>query len=366
MSAGPTVGVEEEFFLIDPLTRAPAVAADRVLERARGRLGEAVSNEFTRCQVEVRTQPCATPQALRDELCALRAEAMSAAAAEGLRICASGTSVIAPTGPWAVGDHPRYLAGVEQYRAMMNEFAICALHVHVGVPDRETAVLAGNHLRPWLPLLVALSANAPYYQGLDTGYADWRAVIRSRFPCLGPPPYAESIGHHEELAVKLAESEAMLDAAVPFWDIRPNPRVPTLEVRCMSAAADIECAVAMTVLIRALVTTATAKVSAGDPGPNPPSELLHAAYWRAARDGWPGGGVDALSGRILPTSVQVDRLIDHVLPALEEHGDLGVVLAYRRRLDVYGTGAERQRASAARGGTLAAVVDDLISETARR
>jgi glutamate---cysteine ligase / carboxylate-amine ligase len=120
------------------------------------------------------------------------------------------------------------------------------------------------------------------------------------------------------------------------------------------------------VLIRALVATAIAKVRAGDPGPDPPSELLHAAYWRAARDGWPGSGVDALSGRILPTSEQADRLIAHVRPALEDHGDLDVVLAYRRRLEVCGTGAERQRASAARQATLAAVVDDLISETARR
>jgi carboxylate-amine ligase len=249
---------------------------------------------------------------------------------------------------------------------MLDDFAVCALHVHVHVADREMAVLAGNHLRPWLPLLVAMSANAPFHQGRDTGYADWRAVIRSRFPCLGPPPYAESIRRHEELAARMAESEAMLDAALPFWDLRPNPRVPTLEIRSMSVAADIDDAVALAVLIRALVTTVSAKVEAGDPGPCPPSELLRAAYWRAARDGWRGCGVDALSGQILPTPAQADRLIDHIRPALWDHGDLDVVLAYRRRLDATGTGAERQRASAARHGALTAVVDDLVSATARR
>ena len=366
VSSALTIGVEEEYFLVDPVTRAPTSAADRVIARARDSLGDAVSSEFTRFQVEVRTRPCATADAVNSELAVLRAEAVSAAAAEGVRICASGTPVIAPTEPWAVGDHPRYHAGVQQYRAMLDDFAICALHTHVHVPDRETAVLAGNHLRPWLPLLVAISANAPFHQSRDTGYADWRAVIRSRFPCLGPPPYADSLHHHQELSARLAESEAMLDAATPFWDIRPNPRVPTLEIRSMSVAADIDDAVALAVVIRALVTTVSARVAAGDPGPRPPSELLRAAYWRAARDGWPGCGVDALSGQILPMRVQADRLIAHIRPALEDHGDLDVVLAYIRRLDARGTGAERQRASAARRGALTAVVDDLISDTARR
>ncbi|OBA90247.1 carboxylate--amine ligase [Mycobacteriaceae bacterium 1482268.1] len=366
MSTGPTIGVEEEFFLVDPVTRAPAPAADRVIARARGRLGEAVSSEFTRFQIEVRTPPCSTAEALRNELADLRAGAVSAAGAEGLRLCASGTPVIAPDGPCPVGDHPRYVAGLRQYRAMLDDFAVCAMHVHVHVPDREIALLTGNHVRPWLPLLVAVSANSPFQLGRDTGYADWRAVIRSRFPCLGPPPYAESVRRYEGLTAKLVESEAMLEAATPFWDLRPNPRFPTLEVRAMSVAANIDDAVAIAVLIRALVTTMTQKVAAGDPGPRPPAELLRAAYWRAARDGWPGRGLDALTGQILPTSVQADQLVESVRPALEDHGDLDVVLTHFRRLAATGTGAERQRASAARYGTLAAVVDDLISDTARR
>ncbi len=364
--AAPTIGVEEEYFLVDPGTRAPTSAADRVIARARPRVGDAVSNEFTKFQIEVRTSPCSNAAELRDELVGLRTVVVDAAVAEGLRICASGTPVVAAQEPWAVGDHPRYRAGVSQYRAMLDDFAVCALHTHVHLPDREIAVLVGNHLRPWLPLLVALSANSPFHQGRDTGYADWRAVIRSRFPCLGPPPYAESVHHYEELGAAMAESEAMLDAAMPFWDIRPNPRVPTLEVRSMSVGADVDDAVAMAVLIRALVTTVSAEVVAGDPGPRPSSELLRAAYWRAARDGWPGCGVDALTGQILPVPVQAERLVDYIRPALEDHGDLDVVTAFRHRLDVRGTGAECQRASAARHGTLTGVVDDLIADTARR
>jgi hypothetical protein len=123
-------------------------------------------------------------------------------------------------------------------------------------------------------------------------------------------------------------------------------------------------AVALAVLIRALVTTSTASVLGGDPGPRPPSEVLRAAYWRAARDGWSGSGVDALTGRILPARVQAERLLDHVRPALEEHGDTELVTAFLRRLATHGSGAERQRASAARHGSLMGVVDDLVDVTA--
>jgi carboxylate-amine ligase len=247
---------------------------------------------------------------------------------------------------------------------MLEDFAICALHVHVHLPDAEIAVLVGNHLRPWLPLLVALSANSPFHQGRDTGYADWRAVIRSRFPCLGPPPYTESLCHQRELAAAMTESGAMLNVETPYWDIRTNSKFSTLEIRSMDVNSDLDDAVALAVLVRALVTTSVARVLAGDPGPRPCSELLRAAYWRAARDGWSGGGVDAVSARILPTPIQAGRLLEHVEPALDDYGDTEMVKAFLGRLTMHGCGADRQRATAARHGTLAAVVDQLAVETA--
>jgi len=364
-SDAPTIGVEEEFFLIDPDSRTPRPAGADVVARAASELGDQISGEFTRYQIEVKTSPCIEAAQLRTELAWLRTTAAAAAAAEGLRLCASGTPVLSGCGSSAVGDHPRYRAGVAQYRAMLDDFLVCSLHVHVHLPDRELAVRVGNHLRPWLPLLVAMSANSPFHQGNDTGYADWRAIIRSRFPCLGPPPYAESLRHHEELATAMADSGAMLDAATPFWDIRPNPRLPTVEVRSMDVPADIDDTVALAALVRALVATATDKALAGDPGPRPSSELLRAAYWRAARDGWSGCGVDALTGQILPASVQTARLVDYIGPALHRNDDTDAVHAFVDRLIARGTGADLQRVSLARHGTLAGVVDDLVRLSAR-
>jgi carboxylate-amine ligase len=364
-AGAPTIGVEEEYFLVHPGTRAPEPAAARVVERATGTLGDLVSGEFSRYQIEVKTTPCAEAAELRAQLLRLRSATAAAAAAEGLRVCASGTPVVGEFS-MVIGDHPRYRAGIEQYRAMLDDFAVCSLHVHVELPDRELAVLSTNHLRIWLPLLVALSANSPFHRGQDTGYAAWRSVIRTRFPCLGPPPYAESLQHYREIATAMAESEAMLDAATPFWDIRPNPRLPTLEIRAMDVVADLDDTVALAVLVRGLVTTASAKARCGDPGPRPDSELLRAAYWRAARDGWPGSGVDALTAHVLPARVQADSLFAHIRPALEKHGDVDLVSAFLGRLAARGTGAERQRASAARHGTLTGVVDDLVVLTERR
>jgi glutamate---cysteine ligase / carboxylate-amine ligase len=359
-----TVGVEEEFLLIDPESRRPRPAAAAVVAGAETELADQVCGEFTRSQIEVKTVPCGDAGQLRDELARLRTAVAAAADAEGVRLCASGTPVVA-TEPSAVADHPRYDAGVAQYRSMLDDFMVCSTHVHVYLPDRELAVRASNHLRPWLPLLMAVSANSPFHQGNDTGYADWRAVIRSRFPCLGPPPYAESLRHHEELATAIADSGAMLNASTPFWDIRPNPKLPTLEVRSMDVVADIDDTVALAMVVRALVAVATDKALAGDPGPRPSSEVLRAAYWRAARDGWPGCGVDALSGQVLPTSVQIARLVDHLEPALQRHGDTATVHRLLDRLADRGTGADVQRASFARRGSLEGVVDELVSLTAR-
>ena len=362
----PTIGVEEEFFLIDPESRLPLPVGERVVERAADAVGVLVSGEFSQCQLEMKTPPCSDAAQLRAELVRLRTAADLAARAEGVRVCASGTVVLDDRSPLPVGSHPRYRAGLAQYRAMLDDFALCSLHVHVHLPDREIAVLVSNHLRPWLPLLVALSANSPLSHGRDTGYASWRAVIRSRFPCLGPPPYAESRRHHEEVAGLIAESEAMLDADMPFWDVRLNPRLPTLEVRAMDVTADVDDAVALAVIIRALVATAVTQTIAGDTGPRVGAEVLRAAYWRAARDGWSGSGVDAMTGRILSVSAQCAQLLDHIAVAVGAAGDMSVIVAFMDRLCARGTGAEMHRASADRRGELTDVVDDLMALTTRR
>ncbi|MFF3290408.1 glutamate--cysteine ligase [Streptomyces sp. NPDC003023] len=358
-----TIGVEEEFFLVGTGSRAVEPAGSRIVARARGAVGDLVSGEFHEGQLEVRTPPCQDTDELMRQLTAVRAAARDACGPDGLCPCATGTPVIGGEGARVLGDHPRYRAGVRQFGTMLDDFTVCSAHVHVRVPDRELAVLAGNHLRPWLPLLVAMSANSPFFEGRDTGYASWRIVVRGRFPALGAPPYVDSLADYERLTAALQESEAMLDANLPFWDVRPNPRFPTLEIRVMDVPVDVADTVALTALVRALVVRSVERVRRGDAGPRTCGELLRAAYWRAARDGWPGSGVDALTGRVLPFETQARRLVDHVRPQLEEYGDAECVAAFLRRLREQGCGAQRQRASWARRSRLTDVVDDLLAGT---
>ncbi|MET9319107.1 glutamate--cysteine ligase [Streptomyces sp. NPDC003038] len=360
-AAIPTIGVEEEYFLVDPVTRAVRPAGTQVVREAAPAVGDMLTGEFTEYQIEGRTPPCTETAELRAELVAMRAAAVEAARAQGLRLCAGGTPVIGAAEP-AHGGHPRYRAGALQYRAMLDDFAVSAFHAHVYLPDRETAVLVGNHLRPWLPLLIAMTANSPFHRSCDTGYAGWRTVIRGRFPCLGPPPYAESLEGYERLAAAMADSEAMLEAGMPFWDVRPNPRLPTIEIRCMDVMPSVEDTAALTALIRALVVTLSERVRRGDPGPPVPGELVRAACWRAARDGWSGSGVDAMSGAIASGRRQAERLVEYVRPALERYGDAGEAESLVRRLTARGCGADRQRAWAAEGG-LKGVVDALVRAT---
>nr|WP_245641994.1 glutamate--cysteine ligase [Nonomuraea candida] len=359
--ARPLMGVEEEYLVVDPRTREVAPRAGLVVARAAGELGDRVCTEITQFQVEAKTPPCAGSAELARELARMRAVVAAAARAEGLALIASGTPVLGPAVPPPITEDPRYDLGIENYRSLHDEQAICAGHVHVHLPDRERALLVCNHLRPWLPALIAFMANSPFWTGRDTGYAAWRVLAWSKWPVAGPPPYLESLGHFERLVEGLTASGALVDPATMFWDARPSLRLPTVEVRVSDVPASARESALLALVVRALVTVSLRRVEAGDPGPRPPDELLRVAYWRAARDGLDGHGADPYTGRQVPAAQVVEGLIEHVRPALEESGDLETVLREWRWLREAGSGAARQRAALRRHGSFEGVVDDLVA-----
>ncbi|MFD0635130.1 YbdK family carboxylate-amine ligase [Catenulispora yoronensis] len=247
---------------------------------------------------------------------------------------------------------------------MHDELAICALHVHVEIPDREQAVLAGNHLRPWLPTLIALGANSPFWAERDTGYASWRTMIWTRWPVAGPPPFFSSAEHYDRTVEMLHEVGSVVDVGTIFWDLRPSAHVPTLEVRVSDVPMTARDSVMTAALIRALTVDALAKVAAGDPGPQVGAEVLRLAYWRAARDGLTGSGIDPVTGRLVPAAALVESLVAVARPALEDGGEADAVASWLKELIHGGDGAARQRAAAADRGSLGDVVDVLIEQTA--
>lgn len=356
------MGVEEEYLIVDPVTRAVVPQAAEVVASATALLGDRASTEITRFQMEAKTPPCSRTSELERQLREMRRAAASAAGEHGLALVASGTPVLGDVVPPPISDLPRYDLGIANYRALHDEQSICAGHVHVHLPDRERALLVSNHIRPWLPVLIALMANSPIWAGRDTGYASWRTLCWNKWPVAGPPPYFASLADHDALIAALTETGALVDPGTIFWDVRPSPRLPTLEIRVADVPATAHESALFAAVVRALVVVSLQRVDGGDPGPPLSAERLRAAYWRAARDGLDGHGVDPVTGALRPATDLAIDLLRHITPALEGTGDLDLVTHRLDHLRAYGTGAARQRVALEHRGRPADVVDHLITQ----
>lgn len=359
---GALVGVEEEYLVVEPVTRAVSPRAGDLVTAASAVLGSQVCTEITRYQVEVKTTPCRSIAQLRDELVRLRTSIASVASGLGLTLVPSGSPVLGPPAPPPINEGARYERGIASYRSLHDESHVCAVHVHVQLADKALAVLAGNHLRPWLPVLTAALANSPYWLGKDTGYASWRTLTWGRWPVAGPPPYFGSAAEFDTLTGALGRTGALVDPGTIFWDIRPSSHLPTLEFRACDVPSTVADSVLLATLVRALVVTAAARVAAGDHGPAVSGALLRAACWRAARDGLAGECVDPRTGELSPAGTLLSRLVDHAQDALKQRGELGEAADGVARLVSAGCGADRQRAAFARRGSHADVVDHLTAE----
>ncbi|TCB98421.1 YbdK family carboxylate-amine ligase [Micromonospora zingiberis] len=363
-SAIPLLGVEEEFLVVDADRGEVVPEAATVVDRARPALGSRVGGEITKLHVETRTDPCQSLDDLGAQLAEGRRVVQAAARSAGLRVIASGSPVVGRAVPPPITEGPRQDRGNATFRGLHDELAICAVHVHVQQPDRDRAVLIGNHLRPHLPALLALTANSPFWYERDTGYASWRSVTWGRWPVAGAPPFLTSAQQYDDHVDMLLEAGALVDHGTIFWDLRLSANHPTLEVRVADVPVTAAESVALAALVRALVVVAGEAVDRGDEGPRLVPELLRLAYWRAARDGMGGHGVDVATGRPLPAAALAERLVGLARPALDEAGDRARVEDWLARLSTDGDGATRQRAAAAVRGRLADVVDEIAVHTA--
>jgi carboxylate-amine ligase len=352
-----TLGVEEEFLLVDSsahlASAGPAVTDD--VSDPRGQ----VEHELRRCQVESATEVQTTVGDLTAGLRALRDQLAREAATRDLRLLPSGVPPLTEVGTLAFTPDPRYQRMADEFGAVARSALTCACHVHVAIPGRATGLAVSNRLRPWLPLLLALTANSPFHGGQDTGYASWRHVMWGRWPSSGPPPHFESEDHYESLVDAMLRTGAVFDRGMVYWDIRLSEHQPTLEVRISDVAATVDEAALLAVLVRALA--AQAMDESGEPGGKSdlPQELLRARLWRGARDGLSGQAVDPADGDLVSAWHLLDRLVQHVRPQLRATGDEEFAGAVLERLRRTGCGADRQRAAFARRQRLTDVVDEL-------
>ncbi|WP_159941657.1 MULTISPECIES: glutamate--cysteine ligase [unclassified Nocardiopsis] len=357
----PTFGVEEEFFVIDSDTRAITSRAPEVLAATRLMPGH-LCGEFSRAQLETNTPVCDDADDALRFLRAARGELDRAAGDSGLAVVASGTPVLGD--PTAVSISGRRYADIASNVGFLREsLVVCGCHVHVGIPDLDAAVAVSDHLRRWLPFLVALSANSPFQAGRDTGYASWRTMAWNHLPSAGPPPVLRSQSGYESAVQVLFDTGAILDRHMVYWDVRLSDHLPTLEIRVGDVAATAEEALLLACLTRGLTTRLFADAKDGIPAPEIPEQAVRAAVWRAARDGLEGVVPDPLTGELLDGQLAADRLLHAALPGLLVNGDADLVVSLLDRVRAAGTGAARQRAAYARRGSLADVVDHLVAET---
>lgn len=342
MATHPTIGVEEEFLLVDPTSGEPVALNEAVAREAAGR-GVKLQLELTTCQVETTSEVVGSTRELRDQLLRLRRLSAEAADAAGARLLAVG---LPPTLPreFPITDTPRYREIGEKFGMIAHEQGICGCHVHVAVPSREAAIRVSNRLRPWLPSLLALSANSAIYRNSDTGYASWRSVLWARWPSAGPPPHFDSVDEYDAVVTMLQQAGAMRDDGMVYWDVRPSKNFPTIEVRVADVPATVAETVLLAALTRAAVMTALQDERRGEPTPPLAAHALKAAYWKSARDGLDGDAVDLMeSHQRVPARELLDRLVEHVRPALEAVGDYDLVFDGLRRVTEHGNGAIRQR-----------------------
>ncbi|OBJ30916.1 carboxylate--amine ligase [Mycobacterium colombiense] len=356
MGDHPTFGAEEEFLLIDPQTGAPAPHNAAVAAEAERR-GVELQLELSSCQVETTSQVASTSAELGEELSRLRRTAAQAAEAAGVQLLACG---LPPTTPheFPVTDTPRYRRIGEEFGMIAHEQGICGCHVHVQVPDRVTAIHVSNWLRPWLPSLLALSANSRIYRNADSGHASWRSVLWRRWPAAGAPPFFASLDEYHDAVRRLVDTGVILDKKMIYWDVRPSADFPTVEVRVADVPATVAETVLLATLIRAAVMTA---LDSPDDARRLPPGALRAAYWKAAHDGLSGRTLDLIHGRgAVPAGEQLGALVQQVRPALESLGEYDRVRDELDRVIADGNGAMRQlRAWRKRGEAM-----DVITEAA--
>jgi glutamate---cysteine ligase / carboxylate-amine ligase len=363
-----TVGVEEELILVDPETlRLTSVSHGAVQLAQQADDGEsddieAVEEELFRPQIETATPPCATLADLDRDIRRARRQAAEAASESGAAMVAVPLPVLDDDEP-RITPKPRYERIVSEYGEIGRNTVVGGMHVHIAIESDDEGVGVIDRIRPWLPVLLAISANSPYSWGVDTRYASWRSQTWSRWPSAGPPEEFGDAAGYRAATEAIIETGAAIDAGMLYFDARLAQSFPTVEVRVADVCTEVDDALLLAALARGLVTTAAGAWSRGDPAPGWRTELVRAATWRAGRDGLSDKLVHPETGRLVRARDAVDALLAHVSDALDDVGDRDDVVRLLAELVSRGPGAGRQRAVFESKGTLEAVVDDLRDRT---
>ena len=357
-----TLGIEEEFQIVDPTTRELRSHVQQILADGKVVLHEQVKAEMHQSVIELGTEICQDARAARQQVIHLRSELAALAGRHGLLIASAGTH---PFSHWM----DQLITPDERYQTILNDMQqiarvnlIFGLHVHVGIPDREEAIDIMNQARYFLPHLDALSVNSPFWLGQNTGLKTYRQMLFERFPRTGIPDAFESLSEYEDYLQLMVATNCIDNAKKIWWDIRLHPFFNTIEFRICDAQSRVDDTIALAALMQAIVLKLHKLRNHNVTFRSYPRRLIDENRWRAARYGLDGKLIDF--GR--KCEVDERQLVREMLDFLaEEIAELGneSEMAHIERILREGTGADRQLATWEKTGDLRAVVDQIVGDT---
>jgi glutamate---cysteine ligase / carboxylate-amine ligase len=358
-----TIGIEEEYQTIDPVTRDLRSHIDaEIIAKGKLQLKEAVKAEMHQSVVEVGTGICNNIQEAREEVRQLRGAIITLARENGLRLAAAGTHPFADWRKQEIYPDERYYTIVEDMKTVARGNLIFGLHVHIGVEDRETAIHLMNAARYFVPHMLALSANSPFWLGMDMGLKSYRCKVFDKFPRTNIPDYFPSWGEYQSFVDLLVSTNCIDNAKKIWWDIRPHPTFPTLEFRCCDIPMRMEETIALAALIQATVAKLYKLHEANQGFRLYRRALIMENKWRAARYGLDGKLIDFGRRVEVPMRDLVEEYLAFVDDVVDELGSREAIAGIRTIVE-NGNGADRQLRVFKETGDLTKVVDYIIDET---
>jgi glutamate---cysteine ligase / carboxylate-amine ligase len=354
-----SLGVEEELHIVDATTGELVPRVEEIMARLPKELCEFVSYELFQSVLEIKTPPCATAADTEKHLRELRGRVGSWAAACGASLASAGTHPFSRYRDQVVTDQDRYRQVVETLRWVAEREVIFGQHVHVAVPDEEKAIEAHNRLSEAAPLLLALSANSPFWQNMDTGFESSRVKIFETFPRAGLPPAFPDWESFEAYVDLMVRSGAMDDYTFCWWDVRPHPKIGTIELRILDSQTNLKYTTALTALTQCIV--ADALESDVPRGPYDQA-LAEENKWRASRHGMDAAFYDADNDATVPATDIARDLVERLKPNAQDLGCEAELEGIHEILEG-GTGSRRQREVYEESGDFLDVVAFLIEGT---
>jgi carboxylate-amine ligase len=358
-----TLGVEEEFQIVDPTTWELRSHVSELMEASTPSLGEHIKREMHQSIVEIGTHICADVNELDVDIRRMRGELVRAAESRGLAVAAAGTHPFSSWIDQVISPGERYENIVEEMGQLARSLLIFGMHVHVAMPNRTTMIELMNMARYFLPHLLAFSTSSPFWMGRDTGLKSFRTTVFRRFPRTGIPDHLHSWNQYEDYIELLVRTNCIDNAKKIWWDVRPHPTFGTLEFRIFDVVTRVDEAIAIAALTQAIVVKLHRLYLANMGFRMYHRALIEENKWRAARWGVEGKLIDFGKQAEVPMSILAEELLEFVDDVLDELGSRRA-LEPIQRIFREGTGAERQRrVFKETGGDLKAVVRHIVEET---